>query len=111
MQIDSLDRIEYDLTQWGRWANQDGRPTLTELDLNRSNEGDPDISDDHAGKIDSAVAQLKLNHKQLGKAVIVTYRYHYNRRMLAKYLDCSVSSAQEMLKSGLAWVDGQVHEP
>lgn len=109
----SITSTEYMLEQWGYWLRSGAgipRYTSPSLALVRDNVGSTVptavITDDDAEKVDRAVARLGKRDKEMGDCVWLHYAEKRTYHGIAKRLGIGKSKAAELVRAGVAWVDG-----
>jgi hypothetical protein len=103
-------RVEEALAQWGLWVRS-GRqlPGLADTQQRRGSRSS-NLSDDEAGMVDRAVAQLKLNDRLAGEAVFTYHVAEVSMRSVAKVMNISLSKAELLIRKGEGWVAGYLAE-
>lgn len=109
-----VDDTEFMLEQWARWALVNpgvslGYPNLTTFRrLLGSTVSTPLISDEEAGKIDQAVADLVQRDNEMAAALITFYFSNGNLRRSAEILGTTREKLRMLVKTGEAWIDARL---
>lgn len=90
------------LNQWGKWSRMGlglglGTP---------SNDNFHVIHDELALIVDAVVCRLGKGQPKKMRAIELHYQQDYTPAMIGKHLNCGETKARDMLKQGVAWVDG-----
>ena len=109
----SVSDTESRLVEWGYWCRSGAgvpRYTSPAFAMMRDNVGSTVptamITDDDAQRVDMAVARLGKRDQQMGDCV---WLYFVERRTchgIGRRLGIGKSKASELVRSGIAWVDG-----
>ncbi|VVO30588.1 antiterminator Q family protein [Pseudomonas fluorescens] len=111
----ALGDTEYLLEQWGWWRMTGmGVPRYVSPLLALMRDNVPSVSasegfvitDDHALVVDGAVARLTKRNQQMGDFIWYYYGAKWPMLRLAKKHDMSEAKARELVRSGVAWIDG-----
>lgn len=109
----SIASTEYLLEQWGFWYRSGAgvpRYTSPSLALVRDNVGStvPSaiITNEDAERVDQAVARLIKRDREMGDCVWLHYGEKRTYHGIAKRLKIGKSKAAELVRSGVAWIDG-----
>jgi len=109
----SIESTEYLLEQWGFWYRSGAgipRYTSPSLALMRDNVGSTVptamITDEQADKVDRAVARLGKRDPEMGDCVWLHFAEKRTYHGIAKRLGIGKSKAAELVRAGVAWVDG-----
>ena len=119
MGLADIKTTEWLLIQWGRWAQVNrgismNYPYQESFDRMRKKREDektpaaPQITDDHALVIDTAVAQLCLARPKEGDALALYYLYSPTYRELGRRLGKHHSIVAQWVDSGKMWVEGRI---
>lgn len=96
------------LMRWAVWARQDqqalGFPSLAPFVVEPSKTPES-LSDDQAGPIDAAVAQLIKRNEETGRAIYIYFFSGCNISHTARSLDMDRRKANVLVQSGIAWID------
>ena len=109
-----VDDTEFMLEQWARWALVNpgvslGYPNLTTFRrLLGSTVSTPLISDEEAGKIDQAVADLVQRDNEMATAMIIFFFSGSNLSYVAKHLKKHRTVTRCLVKAGIAWIDARL---
>lgn len=109
----SISSTESKLIEWGYWClSGSGLPRYTSpaFALMRDNVGStvptPMITDEEAMKVDRAVARLEKRDPEIGSCIWLHFAEKRTYHGIAKRLGIGKSKAAELVKAGVAWVDG-----
>lgn len=109
----SITSTEYLLEQWGYWCRSGAgipRYTSPAFALMRDNVGSTVptamITNADAEKVDRAVARLGKRDQEMGDCVWLHFAEKRTYHGIAKRLGIGKSKAAELVRSGVAWVDG-----
>lgn len=109
----SITATEYLLEQWGFWYRSGAgvpRYTSPSLALMRDNVGSTVptalITNEEAERVDQALARLLKRDRQMGDSVWLFYGEKRTCHGIGRKLGIGKSKAAELIKSGVAWIDG-----
>ena len=112
-----LGDTEYLLEQWG-WWRMDGMgvpryvsPLYALIRDNNVTEGGIKnycITDDVALVVDRAVAKLAERDAQMGNFIWLYFGAKYPALRIARENDMGEAKARELIKAGVAWIDGAI---
>lgn len=112
-----LGDTEYLLEQWG-WWRMDGMgvpryvsPLYALIRDNNVAEGGIKnycITDDVALVVDRAVAKLAARDAQMGNFIWLYFGAKYPALRIARENDMGEAKARELIKAGVAWIDGAI---
>lgn len=112
-----LGDTEYLLEQWG-WWRMDGMgvpryvsPLYALIRDNNVTEGGIKnycVTDDVALVVDRAVAKLAVRDAQMGNFIWLYFGAKYPALRIARENDMGEAKARELIKAGVAWIDGAI---
>lgn len=112
-----LGDTEYLLEQWG-WWRMDGMgvpryvsPLYALIRDNNVTEGGIKnycVTDDVALVVDRAVAKLAARDAQMGNFIWLYFGAKYPALRIARENDMGEAKARELIKAGVAWIDGAI---
>lgn len=109
----SISSTESKLIEWGYWCLSGSnlpRYTSPAFALMRDNVGSTVptamITNEEAIKVDRAVARLTKRDGQMGRCIWLHFAEKRTYHGIAKRLGIGRNKASELVKAGVAWIDG-----